>query len=447
MPPRAPGCAPWAFSVVGSTVSRLGRLVFRRREGFGAGVSAGATAAACGGLLRLLRRRGLGLGLRPSSGAGLTGAASASAGCFARLGRVRRRASGIGGRGGWAAGDWRGVAAGAAGGAAAQVDRRDVGCRRRRRRGASSGATAGIGVQPAPKSIVTVAATAIASVSPLGFGGVFRRGVSVSAVAPRRLRGTRCGLGEHGEFLGGLQRRVGRDRGAFVFRLDGSENWPFLACRVSGAAAGLSELFSAGASRTSACRAGRFGWRAALGRAGRIVPLGAADSPLGAVGALRALGPRGARRLGTCRDGLERVLGLADGRPAPGADSGRRGRGDRVRRDFGQGRFLSGRSNTGRLQAAGHPTAGINDENQYVAKDCGGRGSRHGIACRGPATTAGPIRTGAAALRPAGRLIGICAMLEQPRPRRPAAGHARRRRHVGRRRFLGHGRAAQGRGL
>ena len=49
--------------------------------------------------------------------------------------------------------------------------------------------------------------------------------------------------------------------------------------------------------------------------------------------------------------------------------------------------------------------------------------------------------------RPGGADVPAVHDAQFPRSRRPAVGHPRRRRDVGRRRFVGHGRAAEGRGL
>ena len=322
---RARGCAPLGsrsspFRTSPAWVPQARGLRGRR---FGRGRRGG-----CGGLLRLLRRRRLRFAARPSRARAWPACGVGRCRLFRTLGRVRRRCLGA-------------TSAGAAGAAA---------CHRPARSSASSAAGSGAASTAARPPATGVATGAEASMRhgrddcvASRFGRrsrrLFRRGrrgflrrlrvafattIAASASAANSLRQPAAS-------------RRARPRPRSLSGSVGSEGWPFLACRVSGEpracwncsrpARRAVRLVASGASRVVAARADRCA-RIGAARAG---------SGRSARSARSVRAGRGSRDVSSRVSNASLRLGRR-GRAAGNRLRTQGPQGDRVRRDFGQGR-------------------------------------------------------------------------------------------------------------
>ena len=176
-------------------------------------------------------------------------------------------------------------------------------------------------------------------------------GLGLFAPVPRRLRRTTTAVSARASELLRRLCTVASGATAAVARLPArpvSEGWPFLACRVAGGAAGLSELFSTGASaRSASSRERRVSVRGCRRRPA-VVRSARAGSPAPAFGRSRRSvrsarsAARRARRLAGCRAGFRtrRVRPRGRSRAAGNRLRTHGPQGDRIRRYFLQGMFL-----------------------------------------------------------------------------------------------------------
>ncbi len=341
----------------------------------------------CGGLLRLLRRRGLGFGFRRIGG--LCRCGVGRRGLLLCLGRVRclRQIGGQCRRGGFEVD--RGDVGVFGRRSRTRVDRRggrDRRCHRRRNvdghglRRDNTGFDVGF---------AAVVRRLFRRDRRLGFFRRFR-------VAFGHHDG---GLGEDRELLGALHRHVGRDRGFARLLRDRVGRLAILGLPRAGGSRGLVGIHLdrlVGTLRVIA-RAPRPGPGAAVVGPTGFVALGAAWS-LRTIGPLRAIGPLGTlparrtRRLRGVEQGFERILWPRGGRLATGSRLTHGPQGDRVRHDFWQGSSLIRREDRpfGCKPRATRPVVGKSFEISYLVLLRGRRArGLPGIACSRAARTAG----------------------------------------------------------